>query len=369
MQNLEKHPEGILPDIAIQNLIEENIITSQNEFLDNQIQPASLDLRLTSEVYRIRASFLPRVGVSVEDHLRNGDLTLHRIDITRGGVLETGCVYLAKLDERLSLTNDLSAKCNPKSSTGRIDVFTRLLTDGGMRFDDVKSGYEGAMYLEIFPRTFSIFVRQGDKLAQIRLFRGPKKFLREMIFSVNLDKSKGEPVGWRARRHAGVIDFATPGGHLVEDYWEPVFPRKGKIVLNPEEFYILASKEKVSVPFDEAAEMAPIAPELGEFRAHYAGFFDPGFGMNAGGSQAVLEVRTRDVPFILEDRQPVGKLVFESMSAPPNKPYGVGLSNYQGQSLRLSKHFAKPSPDQIEIPQDLFTNLSAEDSPPESRTS
>lgn len=369
MQNLEKHPEGILPDIAIQNLIEENIITSENEFLDNQIQPASLDLRLTSEVYRIRASFLPRVGVSVEDHLRNGDLTLHRIDITKGGVLETGCVYLAKLDERLSLTNDLSAKCNPKSSTGRIDVFTRLLTDGGMRFDDVKSGYEGAMYLEIFPRTFSIFVRQGDKLAQIRLFRGPKKFLREMIFSVNLDKSKGEPVGWRARRHAGVIDFATPGGHLVEDYWEPVFPRKGKIVLNPEEFYILASKEKVSVPSDEAAEMAPIAPELGEFRAHYAGFFDPGFGMNAGGSQAVLEVRTRDVPFILEDRQPVGKLVFESMSAPPNKPYGVGLSNYQGQSLRLSKHFAKPSPDQIEIPQDLFSNLSAEDSPPESKTS
>ena len=368
MQNSDENSVGILPDTAIRNLIDEDIITSETEIIDNQIQPASLDLRLTGEVYRVRASFLPRAGVTVEDHLRNGALTLHRINIEKGGVLETGCVYLAKLNESLRLDRHLSAKCNPKSSTGRIDVFTRLLTDGGMRFDDVRSGYQGPMYLEIFPRTFSIFVRQSDKLAQIRLFKGQQDPLREMIFSVNLEGAPGNPVGWRARRHAGVIDFATSGKHLVEDYWEPVFPRKGKIVLNPEEFYILASKEKVTVPTDEAAEMAPIAPELGEFRAHYAGFFDPGFGMNADGSQAVLEVRTRDVPFILEDGQPVGKLVFEHMLAKPAKPYGLGLSNYQGQSLRLSKHFTEPDPEQIELPPDLFATLSAVDNPPASVT-
>lgn len=367
MTIFNENSAGILPDTAIRKLVDEGIINSKTKIVDSQIQPASVDLRLTNEVYRIRASFLPKAGVSVEDHLRNGNLTLHSINIEKGGVLETGCVYLAKLDESLSLHKDLSAKCNPKSSTGRIDVFTRLLTDGGVRFDDVQSGYKGSMYLEIFPRTFSIFVKQFDKLAQIRLFRGQQESLREMIFSVNLADTNGNPIGWRARRHAGVLDFATSRKHAVEDYWEPVFPRKGKIVLHPEEFYILASKEKVTVPTNEAAEMAPIAPELGEFRAHYAGFFDPGFGMNAGGSQAVLEVRTRDVPFILEDGQPVGKLVFEPMLAEPEKPYGSKLSHYQGQSLRLSKHFSEPKPDPIEMPTDLFANLSSADSPPVSK--
>lgn len=363
MRNNYPNTEGILPDKAIRELIDKGIITSKTKIEDGQIQPASLDLRLTGEVFRIRASFLPRQGVSVEDHLQNSDLTMHRVDISKGGVLETGCVYLARLDERLSLSQNYFARCNPKSSTGRIDVFTRLLTDGGMRFDDVKPGYAGPLYLEIFPRTFSLFARQSDTFAQIRLYCGKPQFIREMIFSVNLLASNGNPVGWRARRHAGIIDFSSANIHAVGDYWEPVYPRKGKIVLNPEEFYILASKEKVSVPFNEAAEMAPIAPELGEFRAHYAGFFDPGFGMNEGGSQAVLEVRTRDVPFILEDGQPVGKLVFESMLEGSAKPYGSERSNYQGQSLRLSKHFAKPKPEHIEIPQDLFASPSVVDTP------
>lgn len=331
---------GVLSDRQIGTMIAKTAIMSETGWDDDQIQPASLDLRLAADVYRVRASFLPGAGRTVGKSLGGGGLHMHRIDITEGAVLETGCVYLALLQESLSLPASLSGRANPKSSTGRIDVFTRLVTDRAESFDTVAPGYQGPLFLEICPRTYSILARKGDRLAQLRLRAGPQETVKDLIFRVDLSGDPGQPVGWRARRHAGIVDLRKIGGHAVADYWEPVYTHQGRLVLHPDEFYILASKESVRVPITQAAEMAPIAPELGEFRAHYAGFFDPGFGTNSGGSRAVLEVRSRDVPFILEDGQPVGKLVYERLSARPAKIYGQSGNNYQGQALKLSKHFA-----------------------------
>ena len=266
------------------------------------IQPASLDLCLGDTAYRIRASFLPGEGVDVLDAIK--DVTLHKIDMQAGTVLETGCVYLLPLREVLSLPSDIAGLANPKSSTGRLDVFTRVICNGGTRFDDIPAGYRGPLYIEVAPRTFPVLVRPGDRLGQIRFRRGQ---------------------------------------HQASDFWSPLRAPHGSLVLDPEEFYILASRESVEIPTDEAAEMAPIAPEIGEFRAHYAGFFDPGFGVadqGGAGSRAVLEVRGRDVPFLLRHGQPVAKLVYEPMAAHPDRLYGEQGSHYQAQGLRLSKHFA-----------------------------
>ena len=266
---------------------------------------------------------------------------MYRMELTeQGAVLETGCVYLVPLQESLTLPAGVSGRANPKSSTGRIDVFTRVVTDKGRAFDDVPAGYAGPLYLEISPRTFSILARPGDRLAQLRLRRGVPESVTEKTVSIDLQAVDNGPVGWRAKRHAGMIDLRKIGQHEQEAFWEPIRPHQGRIVLNPDEFYILASQETVTVPAGQAAEMAPIAPELGEFRAHYAGFFDPGFGTNEGGSRAVLEVRSRDVPFILEHGQPVAKLVYEAMASPPAALYGNTGSHYQGQGLKLSKHFS-----------------------------
>jgi dCTP deaminase len=332
---------GVLSDLELKDLFGERRIASSSVLDADQIQPASLDLRLGETAYRVRASFLTGAHRSVEAVLGEPGMELHRMDLSQGGaVLETGCVYLVPLMESVDLPEDVSGRANPKSSTGRIDVFTRLVTDYGKAFDDIPAGYKGPLWLEISPRTFSILVRPGDRLAQLRLRRGKPQNTSEIIVSIDMDMPDGHPVGWRAKHHAGLVDLKKIAGHEVADFWEPLFPHKGRLVLNPEDFYILASREAVKVPLEQAAEMAPIAPELGEFRAHYAGFFDPGFGTNAGGSRAVLEVRSRDVPFILEHGQPVAKLIYEDMSAPPSAPYGGKTSNYQGQGLKLSKHFA-----------------------------
>ena len=333
--------EGVLPDRIIAELFDSGQIRAKYAESRRAIQPASLDLRLGDTAYRVRASFLPGRGRAVEEVLSQPGLQMHEVDLTSGAVLETGCVYIVPLQEQLALSGDISGRANPKSSTGRIDVFTRVVTDQSEAFDDVPAGYEGPLYLEISPRTFSILARSGDTLAQLRLRRGASPQTHEKTVSIDLANEDGGPVGWRAKRHAGVVNLQGIGAHRPADFWEPVRPRRGQIVLNPEEFYILASRETVEVPVSEAAEMAPIAPELGEFRAHYAGFFDPGFGMNAGGSRAVLEVRSRDVPFILEHGQPVAKLVYEPMAAEPEVPYGGSGSNYQGQGLKLSKHFGQ----------------------------
>jgi len=332
---------GILPAQSLTGLIDQGAIAASAAFDDGQVQPASLDLRLGAEAYRLRASFLPGRGVSVAERL-SGDVVMHRIDLTGGAVLERGCVYLVKLSEALALPDNVCGAANPKSSTGRIDVFTRLIADQADRFDSAPAGYRGPLYLEISPRTFSILVRPGDRLAQIRFRRGQREPVHEVVLGVDLKGAKDGLIGYRARRHASLIDLTKIGAHDPADYWEPLGAENGRLILDPDEFYILASAESASIPPDQAAEMAPIAPEIGEFRAHYAGFFDPGFGWEAaggGGARAVLEVRGRDVPFMLEHGQPAAKLVYEPLSEATQSLYGDG-SHYQAQGLKLSKHFA-----------------------------
>jgi dCTP deaminase len=328
---------GVLPDSEIKKAIKQGWIAADAAYLDDQIQPASLDLRLGKTAYRLRASFLPGPNAKVAERL-DDELVMHKIDLTNGAVLETGCVYLVQVQERLALPPHLHGAANPKSSTGRVDVFTRLITDGAQSFDYIPMGYTGPMWAEISPCTFSVLVRAGTRLSQIRLRRGPPHPKREIDFTMDLSL-KG-PVGFRAKRHAGVIDVESLATYDPRDFWEPMEARRGRVILDPGEFYIFASKENVLIPVDEAAEMAPIRPELGEFRAHYAGFFDPGFGIAPHEGRAVLEVRSRDVPFIVEDGQPVGKLVFEPLSGPVERLYGESGSNYRGQGLKLAKNFA-----------------------------
>lgn len=331
---------GVLPDSEIKRSIERGFIVPGEPVHPEQIQPASFDLRLGPVAHRLRASFLPG-SAKVAERL-DEELVMHTIDLRDGAVLETGCVYLVPLIERLALPSHLHGAANPKSSTGRIDVFTRLIVDHATAFDYVPAGYTGPLYAEISPCTFSVLVRAGSRLSQLRLRRGPPHPKRDVDFSIDL--ALDGPAGFRAKRHSGVIDVERIGEYDPRDFWEPLEARRGRLVLDPGQFYIFASMEPVLIPADEAAEMAPIRPELGEFRAHYAGFFDPGFGIPPNEGKAVLEVRSRDVPFILEHGQPVGKLVFEPLSGPCDKLYGETGSNYQGQGLRLSKHFA-PWPD------------------------
>ncbi|KQT54410.1 2-deoxycytidine 5-triphosphate deaminase [Aureimonas sp. Leaf454] len=357
---------GILPDREIQALYTAGAISSAKALDADQIQPASLDLRLGQTAYRARASFLPGPGSSVAEKLAR--FSLHEIDLTPGAVLETGCVYLVPLMERLALPAGVTAAANPKSSTGRLDIFTRVITDGAQEFDKVPAGYTGPLYLEISPRTFPIVVRPGSRLSQIR-FRAGGTLLGEselaalheaetlvataganisnggIALSIDLIGDAQGLVGYRGKRHTGVVDVDKRAGYAVADFWEPIRRTgAGELVLDPDEFYILVSSEAVHVPPAYAAEMTPFDPLVGEFRVHYAGFFDPGFGHSpAGGtgSRAVLEVRSHEVPFILEHGQIVGRLVYERMAALPERLYGVDLSsNYQAQGLKLSKHFA-----------------------------
>ena len=335
-------PPGILPSQSIAALGQAGAIASDAPFTPDQVQPASLDLRLGPTVWRVRASFLPGLGRTVAE--RVSDVAMHRLDITHGAVLERGCVYIAELQERLALPPGVSARANPKSSTGRVDVFVRLLTDRSAAFDDVAEGYAGPMWVEIAPQTFSVLVRPGTRVNQLRLKRGSPPRLATVSMGVDLT---GAVAGFRARRHAGVVDLDHEDGHDPRDFWQPLEPRRngegrGELLLDPGEFYILASKEAVEIPALQAAEMTPIDPSVGEFRVHYAGFFDPGFGteeMESHGSRAVLEVRSHETPFLLEDGQTVARLVYEPLTERPARLYGADGSHYRGQGLKLSKHF------------------------------
>lgn len=344
---------GILPCQAIEALISKGAIKSARDLAEGQIQPASLDLRLGEIAYRVRASFLPGPGAAVADKLEA--LALHEIDLTDGAVLEVGCVYLVPLLEALALDAGMQAACNPKSSTGRLDVFTRVIADGAGEFDQVGPGYTGPLYAEICPQTFPVLVRTGSRLSQIR-FRVEQggaspdapahpEFDGGVALSVDLaGESDTGFVGYRAKRHTGVVDVDAPGACDILDFWEPIHARgQTQLILDPDQFYILASKEAVSVPPSHAAEMVPFNPLVGEFRVHYAGFFDPGFGYSGAGgsgSKAVLEVRSHKVPFILEDGQTIGRLIYEPLTEMPDQVYGQGIgSHYQAQGLKLSKHF------------------------------
>ena len=357
--------KGILSDQMIGALANGGAIIPTYAFDPDQVQPASLDLRLGEVAYRVRASFLPGPRTTVAERI--DELKLHEIALTDGSVLETGCVYIVPLLESLALPAHIAAAANPKSSTGRLDVFTRVIADETRGFDRIKAGYHGPLYAEISPKTFPILVREGSRLSQIRFRHGngmldPEALralhtLERLVDDDDIDVGEGVAVsvdlsglgpdglvGYRAKRHTAVIDVERRGGYDVGEFWEPMKAlHELSLILDPDEFYILSSKEAVQVPPDYAAEMVPFDPLVGEFRVHYAGFFDPGFGYaGAGGrgSRAVLEVRSREVPFILEHGQIVGRLVYEKMLERPKSLYGQGIgSNYQAQSLKLSKHF------------------------------
>lgn len=356
---------GILSDRSIDRLIADGAIRMSAPLAEAQIQPASLDLRLGEKAYRVRASFLPGPRRTVATRLQ--DVALHEFSLLEGAVLETGCVYIVPLLESFSLPKEISASTNPKSSTGRLDIFTRIITDRATGFDQLENGYEGPLYAEISPSTFPILVRTGSRLAQIRFRIGEPRlddvtlaalhrqykivnednpsFSNGIALSVDLSSFDDQKlIGYRAKRHAGLIDVDKRSSYKASDYWEPIFASDDhSLVLDPRAFYILASKEAVHVPPETAAEMVAFDPLVGEFRVHYAGFFDPGFGHSAAGgagSRAVLEVRSYEVPFILEHGQTIGRLVYERMRETPKSLYGQALnSNYQAQGLKLSKHF------------------------------
>lgn len=353
---------GVLPRQHLEAMIASGAITASSPIPAAQIQPASLDLRLGHVAYRVRASFLAGAGQRVEDRIR--EFEMHRVDLTNGAVLEKGCVYVVPLMESLALPADISAVANAKSSTGRLDLLTRTITDGGVEFDRIPAGYTGPLWAEICPRSFSVLVRPGMRLNQIRFRQGQAvlddaalsalhartalvdvqpTIAEGLGFSVDLQPAEGTLVGYRAKPHTGVIDLDLIGHYPVRDFWEEVHTENGRIILDPGAFYILVSREAVTIPPDHAAEMSPYLAMVGEFRVHYAGFFDPGFGhaeAGGAGSRGVLEVRAHESPFALEHGQVVGRLVYERMADIPDQLYGAGIaSNYQGQGLKLAKQF------------------------------
>jgi dCTP deaminase len=366
---------GVLPSQSIRSLISSRRIVPrkelQAEISEDQIQPASIDLRLGEVAYRVRASFLPGKSSTVEKKIQ--DLKMSEVDLTRPAVFEKNCVYIVPLMEEVFLPDEVSAKCNPKSTTGRLDIFTRLITDYGEDFEWVRNGYRGRLYAEVVPRTFSVVLSAGMKLSQMRFLLGDPAsddlslraldrqhglvYLSEdsraeaeieeglwIRVSTQAD-SPNEVVAYKARSNAPVIDLSKVNHYDPDDFWELIYPpRSGALILDPGAFYIIASKERVRVPPEYAAEMVALETSVGEFRIHYAGFFDPGFGFglhdDIKGTRAVLEVRAHEVPFQIEDGQAVGRLYYMHLLAVPDKVYGSKIgSSYQGQALALSKQF------------------------------
>ncbi len=361
---------GVLPYQRIKALYHDKRIVATEPLAEDQIQPASLDLRLGAVAYRLQASFLPGRDSMVERKL--DVLSMAKLDLSSQTVLERGCVYLAPLMEHLRLPRGVSAKANPKSTTGRLDVFTRLITDKGVEFERVPDGYSGPLFAEIVPRTFSVIVQQGVRLSQLRFVRGkppPTDRLLERLneaknlivdedgpaqadirkglkLSVNLrGRGAAEVVGYRGRKNAPLIDMRRVDHYDPGAFWHEIRNLPGdRLILNPGYFYILGSRERVVVPPDCAAEMVPFDPTVGEFRIHYAGFFDPGFGYgeNDKGTRVVLEVRAHEVPFVIEHDQVVGRVVYSRLLEVPDKIYGASIgSSYQRQGLALSKQFRR----------------------------
>lgn len=375
-KSVEEGPQlcttGLLPSQAIRELIASGRVAAMPAILEEHIQPASLDLRLGDIAHRVRASFLPGPYSTVEAKIK--ELRMTRVDLTKAAVFEKGCVYLVPLLEELNLPKDVSAKANPKSTTGRLDIFTRLIADYGVEFERVPPGYRGKLYAEIVSRTFTVAVRAGMRLNQLRFVRGnpisPDSLIttlddeerlvyldeespvkarvdRGLRVTVNLEGSQSsEVVAYKARRHAPAIELDRIDHYSPEEFWEAhVQPSSKGFILEPSDFYILASRERVRVPPDYAAEMVPFDASMGEFRIHYAGFFDPGFGYGSSdikGTRAVLEVRAHEVPFMIDHGQVVGRLTYMPLLSRPDKIYGTGIgSSYQHQALTLSKQFRR----------------------------
>ena len=370
-RELRAHDRGVLPFEHLNELLAEGAVTAAEPIEAGQVQPASIDLRLGRYAIQVRASFLPGRGTTVVEAAQ--DLLVQEIDLERGAVLQKGAVYIIPLLESLDLAGNpgLLAKANPKSTTGRLDVFARLITDRADQFDIIERGYAGPLFAEVSPKTFSVRVRTGTRLNQLRFVRGrsasshasrraaedealvfdehgePMKATVDsgIWFSVDLSGRAGEPIiGWKAKSETPVIDLDRVGYYEPEEFWDPVKPAR-QLILTPDAFYILGSKERVRVPATYAAEMLPYDQAMGEFRVHYAGFFDPGFGYGTGdlqGTRAILEVRSHEIPYALKDGQRIGRLMYERMLAVPERLYGVNAgSSYQDQGLGLSKQFKR----------------------------
>ncbi|HEX3892208.1 MAG TPA: 2'-deoxycytidine 5'-triphosphate deaminase [Terracidiphilus sp.] len=364
--------EGILPSQEIAALVETGKICADGDIGEDQVQPSSLDLRLGTEAYRIRASFLPGKTTTLIQQARHNGMLQETVDISSGAVLQPNAIYVIPLMERLALPQDIYGIANPKSSTGRLDIFTRLIPEFGDEFERVKRGYNGGLYIEVLSQTFPILVRAGMRLNQLRLGRGrrtavgedrlrqlgQKDFLvapdevtgqamvdRGLRLTVDLEGDGSGVVGYRAKKTTQAIDLGLLNHYEVDDFWTPLHKTE-ECILARGEFYILASKQRVRIPADLAAEMLPYDLSTQEFRVHYAGFFDPGFGYGENGeipgTRAVLEVRANEMPILLEDDQFVGRLNYFYMAAKPDKVYGGSIgSNYQQQGLALSKQFKR----------------------------
>lgn len=379
MSTSEARAGGVLPRQEIRRLCGEGAIRPVHTFREQQFQPASLDLRLGEKAHRIQSTFLPD-NQSVKDKLR--DHLMHEVDLRDGGVLEQGVAYLIELDESLRLPEGLRGKANPRSSTGRLDIFTRLVTDHSHRFDEVRDGYEGPLYVQVISRSFTLRVHAGACLNQLRFIRGDattsneeiEKLVNETPLLLDGDAAirlgeialsgglflrvslrgvgRTDLVGFRAKKTSPLLDLSKTAHYRIHDFWDFVFcDEKGRLVLDPEDFYILRSKEKVRIPPGYGAEMVAYEPASGELRTHYAGFFDPGFGYGAEGevpgTVAVMEVRAHDVSFVIEDGQRFCRLQLERMLFQPDAVYGPKLgSAYQYQDLTPSKHFMP-----LEIPE------------------
>ena len=372
-ESKDMQTDAILPSQAIRELIANGHVRACQEITERQVQPASLDLRLGDIAYRVQASFLPRHS-RVEPRIQQLGLGMGIVDLTRAAVFEKDCVYIVPLLEELHLPEGISARANPKSSTGRLDIFTRLITDSGDRFERVRPGYRGPLYAEIASRTFSVRVRAGMTLNQLRFIQGnpakpsdkatrrldqakplvweegaPKKAAIEkksLKLSVNLRATDSPVIAYKAKRNTPVIDLAEINHYRPEDFWDVIEDLGNRgLILVQGDFYILASKEEIRVPPEWAAEMVSMDQDIGEFRIHYAGFFDPGFGYGTSdikGTRAVLEVRAHEVPFLVEHGQTLGRLEYWRLQSRPDKIYGAGIgSSYQRQGLALSKHFKK----------------------------
>jgi len=376
---------GILPSQEIWELINNQKILSFKAVEEAQVQPASIDLRLGNVAYRVQASFLPGRASTIKSKIN--DLKLAELDLTKPTLLERGAVFVIPVIEQLALPFDIGGAANPKSTTGRLDIFTRLVTEGGnefeeqeLQFEQVPKGYKGELYVEVVSRTFPVILQAGAKLTQLRFVRGKppaatdnalerfeqteglvyyengeapaKAILRGGLrMSIDLQGSGGSSVvAYKAKRNCPAVDLSKAGAHDAAQFWDAITaPASKRLVLDPGDFYILASRERISVPSNWAAEMTQFDPSIGEFSVHYAGFFDPGFGYGTSGeikgTKAVLEVRAHEVPILLEDRQVVGRLMYHKMASIPDKLYGQAIgSSYQQQGLALSKQFRVAPP-------------------------
>jgi len=372
---------GVLPDQALRAAVDDGWIAAPVPFGEAQFQPASLDLRLGAHAYQLRASFLP-FSQTVLSRLEPGEagereLVIDRLSLEGGATLQRGSVYLVPLLEGLALPPHVRGRCNPKSTTGRLDIFTRVITDGTPRFDEIRAGYRGPLYLEVSPQSFPVRVQTGHSLNQLRLLSGDTAlsdaelaalyretpllydaddqpipadrvvFNDGLCMGVDLSgRGTGAIIGYRAHPNPPAVDLARTGAYDPAEFWEPIKrPGRDAYILEANRFYILVSKERIRVPPDFAAEMVVYDAGAGEIRTHYAGFFDPGFGFGDGsvlGTKVVMEVRAREVPFLLYDGQTSFKVWFERLAARPQRLYGVGLaSSYQHQGLTLSKQFRR----------------------------